>query len=75
MKGKVHRRILSPVYDDEKENWRILNKKEIYAVIKKPTITETTRLNRLRWFWHIQRMEENIIPQINTHEFGNETER
>jgi len=75
LKGKVHRRILCPVYDDEKENWRILNNKEIYAVVKKPTITETTRLNILRWFGHIQRMEENIIPQIITHEFGNEAER
>jgi len=27
-------------------------------VLKKPTITETIRLNRLRWFGHVQRMEE-----------------
>jgi hypothetical protein len=26
-------------------------------------ITETIRLNRLRWFGHVQRMEENIIPK------------
>jgi hypothetical protein len=25
-------------------------------------ITETIRLNRLRWFGHVQRMEENRIP-------------
>ena len=37
---KVYRRILSPVYDNEK-NWRILNNKEIYAMVKKPTVTET----------------------------------
>ena len=36
--------------------------KEIYAVVKKPTITETLRLNRLHWFGHVQRMEENKIP-------------
>ena len=52
-----------PVYDNEKENWRILNNKEIYASIKKPTIIETIRLNRLRWFGHVQRMEENRIPK------------
>jgi len=60
---KVYRRILSPVYDNEKVNWGILTNKEIYAMVKKPTVTETIRLNRLCWFGHIQRMEENIIPR------------
>jgi hypothetical protein len=27
--------ILGPVYDNEKENWRILTNKEIYARVKK----------------------------------------
>jgi len=58
---KVYRRSLGPVYDNEKENWRILTNKEIYANVKKPTIIETIRLNRLRWFGHVQRMEENGI--------------
>jgi len=31
---KVYRRILGAVYDNEKENWRILNNKEIYAMVK-----------------------------------------
>jgi hypothetical protein len=60
---KVYREILDPVYDNEKENWRILNNKEIYAIVKKPTITETIRLRRLRWFGHVQRMEEDRIPK------------
>ena len=51
------------VYDKEMESWRILNNREIYAVDKKPTIAETVRLNRLRWFGHVQRMEENRIPR------------
>ena len=59
----MYRRILGPVYDNEKENWRILTNKEIDAVVKKPSITETIRLNRLRWFGHVQRMEENRIPK------------
>jgi hypothetical protein len=46
--------ILNPVYDNEKEN---------YAIVKKLTITETIRLHRLRWFGHVQRMEENRIPK------------
>ena len=60
---KVYRRILVPVYDNEKENWRILTNKENYASVKKPTIIEAIRLNRLRWFGHVQRMEENRTPK------------
>ena len=60
---KVYRRILSPVYDNKKENWRILTNKEINAMVIKPTITETIRLKRLCWFGHVQRMEENGIPK------------
>ena len=32
-------------------------------MVKKNTITEKIRLNRLRWFGHVQRMEENGIPR------------
>jgi hypothetical protein len=46
-----------------KINWRILTNKEIYAIVKKPTITETIRLHRLGWFGHVQRMEENRISK------------
>jgi hypothetical protein len=42
---KVYRRILGPVYDNEKENWRILTNEEVYGFVKKkPTIIETVRL-------------------------------
>ena len=60
---KVYRRILGPVYYNEKENWRMLTNEEIYARVKKPTITETVRLNRLHWFGYVQKMEENRIPK------------
>ena len=60
---KMYRRILDPVYDNEKGNWRILANKECYAIVTKPTTIETIRLNRLRWFGHVQRMEENRIPK------------
>jgi hypothetical protein len=36
-----------PVYDSEKQNWRILTNNEIYAIVKNPTITETIRLHRV----------------------------
>ena len=51
------------MYDNEEENWRLLTNEEIYASVKNPTITETIRLSRLRWFGHVQRMEENRIPK------------
>jgi len=65
--SKVYRRILGPVDDNVKENRRILTNKEIYASIKKPTMIETVRLNRLRWFGHVQRMEESIITKWVLH--------
>ena len=34
LKGKCIERILGPVHDTEKENWRILTNKEIYAIVK-----------------------------------------
>ena len=57
----VYRRILGPVYDKETESWRILSNREIYVMVKKPTVAEIIRLNRLCWFGHVQRMEENRI--------------
>jgi hypothetical protein len=69
---KVYRRILGPVYDNEKVNWRILTNKEIFATVKKSAIAETIRLHRLCRFGHVQRMEENRIHQNNTvYKFGN----
>jgi hypothetical protein len=68
----VYRRILGPVCDNEKENWRILTNIENYTSVKKPTIIETKRLNGLRWFGHVQRMEGNrILKKGIIYEFGN----
>jgi len=55
----MYRRILGSVYDNEKENWRMLTNKEIYALVKKPHYNRDNRLNRLRWFRHVQRVEGN----------------
>jgi hypothetical protein len=32
-------------------------------LLKRNTITETVRLNRLCWFGHVQRMEQNRTPK------------
>ena len=59
----MYRIILGPVYENEKENLRILTNKEICASVKYPTKIETINLNRLCWFAYVQRMEENILPK------------
>jgi hypothetical protein len=38
---------LGPVYDNEKENWRILTNKEISAKVKKTYYNRDNRLNRV----------------------------
>ena len=58
---QMYRRILGPVYDKETECWRILTNKKIHAMVNERTIAETIRLNRLCWFGHVQRMEEDRI--------------
>jgi hypothetical protein len=59
----MYRRILGQVYNNEKGDRKILTNKEIYAMVKKPTVTETRSLNGLRWFGQVHRMEENRIPK------------
>jgi hypothetical protein len=59
----LYGRILGPVYGNGKENWWILTNKEIYAVVKNPTITETIRVHRLRWFGHVQREKKIEFPK------------
>jgi hypothetical protein len=39
-------------------------KKEMYAIVKKPTITETIRLHRLWWFGDGRRMEGTRIVLV-----------
>jgi hypothetical protein len=45
------------------ENWTMLTHKEIYGMVKKPTVTAAIRLKRLCWFGHVQRMEDNRIAK------------
>jgi len=45
LKGKCIEEFLSPVYDNEKENWRILTNREIYAMVKK---THYNRDNKVK---------------------------
>jgi hypothetical protein len=60
---KAYRRILGPVNNNEKENWRIITNKEMYAIVKKPTITETISLHRLRWFGYVREWKKIEFPK------------
>ena len=53
---KVYRRVLGPVYDNEKENWRILTNKEIYARVKK---TCYNGHNKVKWITLVWACTEN----------------
>ena len=44
-------------------------------MVKKPTVAETIRLNRLRWFGRVQRMEGNGIPPQKVLSMNLETRR
>jgi hypothetical protein len=59
----VYRRILGPVYNNEKENRRILTNKEIYAIVKKTHYNRDNTATQITFVWHVQRMEENRIPK------------
>ena len=61
--GTVYRGILAPVYEMKKEIGEYYPIKKFMQMLNKPTITETIRLNRLRWFGHVQKMGENRIPK------------
>ena len=44
----MYRRIFGPKNDNEKENWRILSNKEIYASVKKRVLYMNLATTRLR---------------------------
>jgi hypothetical protein len=67
----MYTRNLGPEYENEKENWRILTSKKFMQGFKKPTIMETVQLSKLRWFGHVQRMEEKEFPKDYIYEIGN----
>jgi hypothetical protein len=64
-------RILGSVNYNKKENQTILTNKEIKAIIKNPTKTETIMLHVLRWFGDLKCMEQNRISKRVLYEYGN----
>jgi len=42
----MQNRILLPVYDNEKENWRMLTNKEMYAMLKKTHYNRDSKVEK-----------------------------
>jgi hypothetical protein len=52
------RRIFGPKRDEVTGEWRILHKKELYALYSSPNIIRVIKSRRLRWAGHVARMGE-----------------
>jgi hypothetical protein len=60
---KVYRRILGPIYDNEKENWRILTNKEISAIVKKTHYNRDNKVTQITLVWTCTENGRNKIPK------------
>ena len=58
---KVLRTIFGPVYDQNR--WRRRFNHELMQLYGQPDIVRTTKVNRLRWLGHVQRMDDDRIPK------------
>jgi len=59
------RKILREMYGPVKENelWRIGRNDELEAIIKGENIVRFIKCQRIRWFGHIERMQNTAIPK------------
>jgi hypothetical protein len=53
--------IIGPVQD--KGQWRSRYNQELYNLFKKPKLSITIRIARLRWAGHVRRMDEEALPR------------
>lgn len=60
---KVLRTIFGPVHDHTQNRWRRRYNHELMQLYGEPSIVRTTKINRLRWLGHVQRMDDNRVPK------------
>jgi len=60
---KVLRTIFGPVHDQNQNRWRRRFNHELMQLYREPDIVRMTKVNRLRWLGHVQRMEDGRIPK------------
>jgi len=63
MVNAFERKILRIIYGplEKNEQWRIRYNHEIYQLFAEADLATTTRLQRLKWAGHLQRMEESRV--------------
>jgi len=72
---KVYGRILGLVYDNKKENWRILTYKEIYARVEKTYYNRDDKVKQIMLIWAENRRKQNSQKSIIYESGNNEIER
>jgi len=50
-----------PLSDENQNRWRRRFNFELMQLYKKPDVIKITKINRLRWLGHVQRMDDNRI--------------
>ena len=60
---KVLRTIFGPVFDHNQNRWRRRFNHELMELYREPDIVRITKVNRLRWLGHVQRMEDGRVPK------------
>jgi len=59
--NRVLRRIIAPTWDEVTEEWKKLHNEELNDVYSSPNSIRMIKSRRMRWEWHVTRMEERRV--------------